>query len=163
VTAILTTDLLHRQRIASAPTSRTYREVAVVKQFKDFIMRGNVVDLAVGIIIGAAFGAVVTSLVDNLISPIIGLVGGKDFSNLTITLKDATATKEAVLLRYGQFINDVLAFVLVALAVFFFVVKPLTALNERRKRGELEPEEEPAPTDEAVLLAEIRDILKAGS
>jgi large conductance mechanosensitive channel len=80
---------------------------------------------------------------------------------LVITLKDATATKEAVVLRYGQFINDSIAFVLVAAAVFFLVVKPLNALNERRKRGATEPEDEPAPTDEALLLAEIRDLLKA--
>ena len=135
----------------------------MVKEFKSFIMRGNVVDLAVGIIIGAAFKTVVDSLVNNLFSPIVGVIGGKDFSKLTITLKDATATKEAVLLRYGQFINDLISFLLIAAAVFFFVVKPLNALNERRKRGQTAPEDTPAPTDEALLLAEIRDLLKAGA
>jgi large conductance mechanosensitive channel len=132
----------------------------MVKEFKAFILRGNVVDIAVGIVIGAAFKTVIDSLVANIISPIVGLVGGQDFSSLSITLKDATASDPAVVLRYGQFINDVIAFVIVAAAVFFFVVKPVNMLAERRKRGELDPDDNPVPTDEALLLGEIRDLLK---
>jgi large conductance mechanosensitive channel len=128
----------------------------MLKEFKTFLLRGNVVDLAVGVIIGAAFKTVVDSLVANLFNPIIGLIGGEDFGSLTITLKDATLTEEAVLLRYGQFISDVIAFALVAAAVFFFVVKPMNVLNSRMRRGE-EPASE-TPTDIA-LLTEIRDAL----
>ncbi|HEY2812658.1 MAG TPA: large conductance mechanosensitive channel protein MscL [Acidimicrobiales bacterium] len=123
----------------------------MVKEFKAFIMRGNVVDLAVGVIIGAAFKDVVNSLVANIFTPIIGLVGGRDFSNLTWRLHG-----DAVL-RYGQFITDVISFVLIAVAVFFFVVKPLNVLAERRKRGqEADPVER---SDEANILVEIRDLL----
>ena len=135
----------------------------MLKDFKAFIMRGNVVDLAVAVVIGAAFAAVINSFVNDIINPIIGLVGGEDFSNLAITLKDADLEegKAAVELRYGALLSAVINFVLVAAAIFFVVVKPLTYINEKRKRGELEPEDEPAPTDEALLLGEIRDLLKA--
>jgi large conductance mechanosensitive channel len=135
-------------------------------EFKKFLMRGNVVDLAVAVVIGAAFGAVVNSLVANVINPIIGLVGGQDFSSLGITLKDATllpngAPKDpAVILGYGALLSAIINFVLVAAAVFFLIVKPLNVLAERRKRGEVTPEEIPVPTDEALLLAEIRDLLQ---
>jgi large conductance mechanosensitive channel len=138
-------------------------------EFKKFIMRGNVIDLAVGVVIGVAFGAVVTSLVDNIINPIIGLVGGQDFSTLSITLKEATRAtatsvgKPAVVLGYGALISAIINFVLVAAAVFFLIVKPLNVLNERRRRGETAPEETPAPTDEALLLTEIRDLLQQRS
>jgi large conductance mechanosensitive channel len=128
----------------------------MVKEFKAFLLRGNVVDLAVGVVIGAAFGAVVTSLVDNLLNPIIGLIGGQDFGSLTITLKDATATDDAVLLRYGAFISDVISFVLIAAAVFFLVVKPINSLMGRMRRGEEPVDEIPA---DIVLLTEIRDLL----
>jgi len=131
----------------------------MLKEFKAFIMRGNVVDLAVGVIIGAAFKTVVDSLVANVFTPLIGLVGGTDFKSLSITLKHATKTKDAVSLTYGAFITDVISFVLIAAAVFFFVVKPLNVLAERRKRG-LE-EEPPELTKEEVLLTEIRDLLRA--
>jgi large conductance mechanosensitive channel len=130
-------------------------------EFKKFLMRGNVVDLAVGVVIGVAFGAVVTALVTNIINPIIGLVGGQDFSTLVITLKDATATKQAVVLGYGALISAIINFVLVAAAVFFLIVKPLNVIAERRKRGEATPDDTPAPTDEALLLTEIRDLLQA--
>jgi large conductance mechanosensitive channel len=130
----------------------------MLKEFKAFIMRGNVVDLAVGVVIGAAFKTVVDSLVANLFTPLIGLIGGTDFKALTITLKDATSTKHAVVLSYGAFITDVISFVLIAAAVFFFVVKPLNVLAERRKRGE--EEEPPEMTTEEVLLSEIRDLLR---
>jgi large conductance mechanosensitive channel len=130
----------------------------MLKEFKSFIMRGNVVDLAVGVIIGAAFKTVVDSLVANLFTPLIGAIGGTDFKELTLTLKDATRTKAAVSLNYGAFITDVISFVLIAAAVFFFVVKPLNVLAERRRRGE--EEEPPEMTTEEVLLSEIRDLLR---
>lgn len=136
----------------------------MLKEFKAFLMRGNVVDLAVGIIIGAAFKSVVDSLVANVVSPIIGLIAGKDFSALFITLKDAPSDGSSgpVLLAYGQFINDIISFVLIAAAVFFLVVKPLNALAARRRAGDQPIEDTPAPSDEALLLTDIRDLLRAG-
>ena len=124
------------------------------KEFKAFIMRGNVVDLAVAVVIGAAFGAVVTSLVENILTPIIGIPGKTDFSTLHFTINDSV-------FRYGLFLNALISFVSVAAAIFFFVVKPLNILAERRKRGALPEEDTPAPSDEAVLLSEIRDLLRA--
>src|SRR5438552_3740835 len=103
------------------------------KEFKAFIMRGNVVDLAVAVVVGAAFGAVVTSLVENIITPIVGIPGSTDFSTLHFTIRDSV-------FRYGLFLNALISFVSIAVAVFFFVVKPLNMLAERRKRG---VEEEP--------------------
>jgi len=124
------------------------------KEFKAFIMRGNVVDLAVAVVIGSAFGAVVTSLVENIITPIIGIPGKTDFSTLHFTIHDSV-------FRYGAFLNSLITFVSVAAAIFFFVVKPLNVLAERRKRGAVPEDETPAPSDEAVLLSEIRDLLRA--
>jgi len=122
----------------------------VLKEFKQFLLRGNVVDLAVAVVIGAAFGALVTSLVENLLTPIIAAIVGKpDFSNLTFTINDSV-------FRYGSFLNALIAFISIAAAVFFFVVKPLNALQ--RRRGKLDEEE---PESEADLLADIRDILKS--
>jgi large conductance mechanosensitive channel len=136
----------------------------MLKEFKTFIMRGNVVDLAVAVIIGAAFGAVIASFVDNIINPIIGLLGGADFSDLVITLdRNDPGPQDDVNLRWGAVVTTVINFVMVAAAIFFIIVKPLNYLNEKRKRGELEPEDVPAPTDEALLLAEIRDLLQAQS
>jgi large conductance mechanosensitive channel len=132
-------------------------------EFKKFLMRGNIVDLAVAVVIGVAFGAVVTSLVENIINPIIGLVGGQDFDTLGITLKEASGGDPAVVLGYGAVISAIVNFVLVAAAVFFLIVKPLNVLAERRKRGDVAPEDSPVPSDEALLLAEIRDLLAQGS
>jgi len=131
----------------------------MVKEFKAFIMRSNVVDLAVGVIIGAAFTAVVNSLVRNVLTPIIGVFGSTDFKDLTITLRHGNPPVE---LLYGQFITDLITFLLVALAVFFFVVKPMNMLAARRARGQ-EPEDETTLSEEAVLLTEIRDILSTGA
>jgi large conductance mechanosensitive channel len=131
----------------------------MLDEFKKFLLRGNVVDLAVAVVIGAAFGRVVTTVVDKVISPIIGLVGGQSFDTLSITLKDATATDPAVVLGYGAVITVVIDFLLVAAAIFFLIVKPLNVLAERRKRGQVEEEE--APPTEAELLTEIRDLLAA--
>src|SRR4051794_10677503 len=124
------------------------------KEFKAFIMRGNVVDLAVAVVLGAAFGAVVTSLVENLITPLVGIPGKTDFSTLDFTINESK-------FRYGLFLNALISFLSIAAAIFFFVVKPLNMLAERRKRGEAAEEDTPAPSDEALILAEIRDLLKA--
>ena len=132
----------------------------MLAEFKKFLMRGNVVDLAVAVVIGAAFGAVVTAFVTGVITPIIGLVGGHNFDNLVLTLKHASSPgKEDVQLKYGAVISAVINFVLVAAAIFFAVIKPLNVLAERRKRGQ-ETEEEAPPT-EAELLTQIRDLLAA--
>ncbi|HEV2757700.1 MAG TPA: large conductance mechanosensitive channel protein MscL [Actinomycetota bacterium] len=98
----------------------------MLKEFKGFILRGNVVDLAVGIVIGVAFAAVVNSLVTNLLTPLIGIPGSVDFSSLSFTINESE-------FRYGLFLNDVIAFVLMAAAVFFFVVRPVNALMAKRK------------------------------
>jgi large conductance mechanosensitive channel len=125
----------------------------MVKQFRDFLLRGNVVDLAVAVVMGAAFGAVVTALVADIITPLIAAIGGKpDFSALSFTINGSV-------FRYGSFFNAVLSFVIISAAIFFLVVKPVGALMERRKAG-LEPEVEAAPED-VILLGEIRDLLKA--
>lgn len=134
----------------------------MLQEFKKFLMRGNVVDLAVAVVIGAAFGAVVTSLVDGIINPIVGLVGGKDLSRWVITLREADADDPAVQLLWGHVLSTVIDFVLVAAAIFFLVVKPLNALAARRARGEEPTEDTPAPSDEALLLTEIRDLLALG-
>jgi len=133
--------------------------MGMMTEFKEFAMRGNVIDLAVGEVIGAAFGKIVTALVDKVIMPPLGLlIGGVDFSKMAIVLKDATvdaAGKDvpAVVLAYGEFINALVQFVIVAFAIFL-VVK---AINRMHKK----PEEAPAATPEDVLLLrEIRDSLK---
>lgn len=133
----------------------------MLQEFKKFLARGNVIDLAVAVVIGAAFTTVVNSVVDHLISPILGLLGGADFSDLVITLKSASGTDPAIVLGYGAIITAVINFLLVAAAVFFLIVKPINAMAERRRRGEEAPEDTPAPSDEALLLTEIRDVLKA--
>jgi large conductance mechanosensitive channel len=133
--------------------------MGMMTEFKEFAMRGNVIDLAVGVVIGAAFGKIVTALVDKVIMPPLGLlIGGVDFSKMAIVLKAAAvdaAGKEvpAVVLAYGEFINALVQFVIVAFAIFL-VVK---AINRMHKK----PEEAPAATPEDVLLLrEIRDSLK---
>jgi large conductance mechanosensitive channel len=125
----------------------------MLKGFKDFIMRGNVVDLAVAVVIGAAFSRVIDALVEGLLTPLIGAIGGvSDFSNATFTINDS-------IFRYGTVINALISFLLVAAAIYFFVILPLKKIQERRSRGE---EPTPTPSDEAVLLAEIRDLLRSG-
>jgi len=107
------------------------------------------------VVIGAAFGAVVTSFTTNILTPLIGIIGKKDFADLHFTINDSV-------FRYGLFINALISFVLIAASIFFFVVKPLNVLAERRKRGEVTEEEVPELSDEAILLSEIRDLLRAG-
>ena len=134
--------------------------MSIAKEFRDFVNRGNVVDLAVGIIIGAAFGKIVGSFVNDVLMPPIGmLLGGLDFSNIAITLKAATGgdPKTAVVLRIGTFINHVIDFMIVAFAVFL-VVK---GFNKLRQKEAAKPAAPPAPTEDQKLLGEIRDILKA--
>jgi large conductance mechanosensitive channel len=126
----------------------------MIKEFKEFAMRGNVVDLAVGIIIGAAFGKIVSSLVNDVLMPPIGiLIGGVDFSNLAITLKEAAAGTPAVVIKYGFFINTIIDFVIVAFAIFLVI----RAINTFKKKEEAAPA---APPRQEVLLSEIRDLLK---
>lgn len=98
----------------------------MLKEFKGFILRGNVVDLAVGIVIGVAFATVVNSLVANLLTPLIGILGGVDFSDLSFSIRESH-------FYYGQFLNDLISFVMMAAAVFFFVVKPVNTLMAKRK------------------------------
>ncbi len=130
------------------------------QEFKDFIARGNVVDMAIGIIIGAAFGKVVSSFVNDILMPPIGLLlGGMDFSNLAITLKAASGDTPAVLLRYGAFIQTLVDFLIIALAIFL-MIKGINALKREEEAKEAEAETPPAPAPEVVLLQEIRDLLK---
>jgi large conductance mechanosensitive channel len=130
--------------------------MGLFKEFKEFAVKGNMVDLAVGIIIGAAFGRVVTSLVEDVIMPPIGLlVGGVDFSSLSLLLKPAQEGVEAVALRYGAFIQSVVDFLIVALAVFLLV----KGINSMRRESAAKPPVEPAPTRQEVLLKDIRDLL----
>lgn len=130
----------------------------MLKEFKEFAMRGNVVDMAVGIVIGAAFGKIVSSLVGDVIMPPIGMMlGGVDFSNLAVTLKSATAEGAPVVLSYGKFIQTVVDFVIVAFAIFM-VVK---AMNSLKRKKEEAPAAPPAPTKEEILLTEIRDTLRS--
>lgn len=127
----------------------------MVKGFREFVMRGNVVDLAVAVVIGAAFGAVVTSLVSDILTPIIAaIVGQPNFGALTFTINGST-------FFYGAFINALLSFLFVAAAIYFFVVVPLNKLAERRARGKPVPIAELAP--DVILLTEIRDLLAARS
>jgi large conductance mechanosensitive channel len=132
-------------------------KMKLINEFKSFAMRGNVVDMAVGIIIGAAFGKIVSSFVNDVIMPPIGLlVGGIDFSDLALTLKTATESAPAVVLKYGVFINTVIDFVIIAWAIFM-VIK---AMNTLKKKEAAQPAAPPKPSEEVVLLAEIRDLLK---
>ena len=124
----------------------------MAKEFKEFISRGNVIDLAVGVVIGGAFGSIVTSLVNDIIMPLVGLIlGGIDFSGLTINVKDAT-------ISYGLFIQQVVNFLIVAFCIFM-LIKFINKLN-RKKNKEEAKEEAPKKSDEVLLLEQIRDELK---
>ena len=129
--------------------------MGMMSEFKDFAMRGNVVDMAVGIVIGGAFGKIVSSFVADVLMPPIGLLmGGVNFSDLAVTLQEATGGAEAVLLKYGVFIQSVVDFIIIAFAIFM-VVK---AMNSMKADEEEEPEADPGPS-EKDLLTEIRDAL----
>ena len=130
-----------------------------VKEFKEFAMRGNVIDLAVGVIIGASFGKIVTSLVDDLIMPPIGfLTGGIDFSEKKWILKPADTTNSVaeVSVKYGNFLNTLIQFLIIAFCIFI-IVKVINQLNRKKADSPAVP---PAPTKQEVLLTEIRDLLK---
>ena len=129
----------------------------LVDEFKAFIMRGNVVDMAVGVIIGGAFGKIVTSLVNDIFMPIIGMIlGNVDFSSLEIKLGEPVEGAEQAAIRYGMFIQEIVNFLIIALCIFM-VIK---LINKVQKKKEEEPAPAPEPTKEEVLLTEIRDALK---
>ena len=141
------------------------KENGFFQEFKKFITRGSVVDLAVGVVIGGAFGTITTSLVNDVIMPCVGLLlGGVDFSSMQLVLKAATDTTEEVAIRYGMFINAVVNFLIISFAIFIFV----RAFNKLRESLERQKEEEkaaaspepPKKSNEEILLEEIRDILK---
>lgn len=124
--------------------------MGLVKEFKDFAMRGNVMDMAVGVIIGGAFGKIVSSLVDDVIMPIIGVItGGIDFTGLKATIGDANIT-------YGNFIQNIVDFLIVAFCIFL-MIKGINKLSKKKEETSATP---PAPTKDQELLAEIRDLLK---
>ena len=147
--------------------------MGMIKEFKEFAMRGNVVDMAVGIIIGGAFGKIVSSLVNDIIMPPIGvLMGGVDFASLKFTIQEAAAETvsetgetvaavEAVTINYGAFINVVLDFIIVAFAIFMMIKMMNKATEAMKKEEEAKPAEPPKPSNEEVLLTEIRDALRA--
>lgn len=125
----------------------------MIKEFKQFISKGNVVDLAVGVIIGGAFGKIVTSLVNDIIMPLIGIIiGGIDFSNLSIKVNDAT-------IAYGSFIQNVIDFLIIAVCIFMFI-KLINKLTHLRKQEKVEEVVVNTPSEDIVLLTEIRDLLK---
>jgi len=133
--------------------------MSTLSEFKTFAMRGNVVDMAVGIVIGGAFGKIVSSFVADVLMPPIGLLlGNVDFTDLAVTLRSAAEGAEAVTLRYGQFIQTIVDFLIIAFAIFM-VVK---AMNTVMKKEEAKPAEPPAPSKEEVLLTEIRDAIRSG-
>lgn len=133
--------------------------MGILKEFKEFAMRGNVIDLAVGVVIGGAFGKIVTSLVDDVIMPPIGFItGGVDFSSMKYVVQEANeaAGITEVSLNYGNFINTVIQFLIVAFCIFM-VIK---AMNTLKRKEEPAVEAPAAPSNEEVLLAEIRDLLR---
>ena len=135
--------------------------MSLIKEFKAFISRGNVIDLAVGVIIGGAFGKIVSSLVNDIIMPVIGIiVGGVNFSTLSVTVLDGKVLSGTVeggaVIAYGQFIQNIIDFLIIALCIFL-IVKLLSKFKKKKAEG---PAPTPAPTNEELLLAEIRDLLK---
>ena len=139
--------------------------MSFIQDFKAFALKGNVVDMAVGVIIGRAFGKIVSSIVNNIIMPAIGvLTGGMDFTDLKLVLKDAVkegdqVVSEAVTLNYGQFIQDVVDFLIIAFCIFL-MVKGIAALSRKKEEKLAEPAPAPEPSAEEKLLTEIRDLLK---
>jgi large conductance mechanosensitive channel len=131
--------------------------MGMLKEFKEFAVKGNVVDMAVGVVIGGAFGKIITSLVGDVIMPPIGvLLGGVDFSNLAIILQEAVDKKPAVVISYGKFLQTIIDFTIIAFAIFMAV----KAMNSLKKAEAAAPTAPAAPPNQEVLLAEIRDLLK---
>ena len=130
--------------------------MGIIKEFQEFAVKGNMVDMAVGIIMGGAFGTIVNSLVNDIIMPPIGLaIGGIDFSKLSLVLKPAEGDVAAVAINYGKFINSGISFIIVAWALFMLI----KGMNTLKKKQEAAPAAPPAPTKDQVLLTEIRDLL----
>jgi large conductance mechanosensitive channel len=131
--------------------------MSLMKEFKSFAMRGNVVDLAVAVVIGGAFGRIVTSLVNDIIMPPLGvLLGGVDFKHLVLIIKKATEEVDAVTMNYGMFIQNIIDFIIIAFAIFMII----KGINSLRKKEAEKPADPPAPTTQEQLLTEIRDLLK---
>ena len=131
--------------------------MSMIQEFKTFAMRGNVVDMAVGIIMGGAFGKIVSSFVADVIMPPIGfLVGGVNFTNLALTMKEASGDVAAVTLNYGKFLQSIVDFLIIAFAIFMAI----KIMNSLKKKEEQAPASPPPPSNEETLLAEIRDLLK---
>jgi large conductance mechanosensitive channel len=131
--------------------------MSFVKEFREFAVKGNVVDMAVGIIIGAAFGKIVSSFVGDLVMPPLGyLIGGVDFTKLAVVLPVFQEGKEAVTIRYGAFLQTLFDFIIVAFAIFLAV----KAINRLKRKEEIAPSAPPPPSRQEVLLEEIRDLLK---
>lgn len=131
--------------------------MSIIKEFREFAMRGNVVDLAVGVIIGAAFGKIVSSLVSDIIMPPLGLlIGGVDFKQFSIVLRAAQGDIPAVVMHYGVFIQNIFDFIIVAFAIFIAI----KLMNKLRRKEEVAPAAPPKPSAEEKLLTEIRDLLK---
>lgn len=140
--------------------------MSLISDFKDFAMKGNVVDMAIGVIIGGAFGKIVTSMVSDIMMPLIGtVVGGVNFTDLKVVLKDAvpatdtTAAVDAVTLNYGNFLQVTFDFLIVAICIFA-AVRLMAKLNKKKEEAPTPAPEPPAPSKEEVLLTEIRDLLK---
>ena len=140
--------------------------MSFIQDFKAFALKGNVVDMAVGVIIGGAFGKIVTSVVNNIIMPPVGvLTGGVDFKDLKVTLKEAVVegenvVSEAVTLNYGQFIQDVVDFLIIAFCIFLMIKGIAKLTRKKEEEAAAEPAPEPEPSAEEKLLTEIRDLLK---
>lgn len=134
--------------------------MSYLKEFKEFASRGNVVDLAVGLVIGVAFGKIVTSFVADILMPPIGaLLGGVNFTAFKLTIKDATEGVEAVTINYGNFIQTIFDFLIIAFAIFW-VVKVMNKMKKKEEAAPPAPVAPPAPSNQEVLLGEIRDLLK---
>ena len=131
--------------------------MSIMSEFKSFAIKGNAIDMAVGIVVGAAFGKIVSSFVGDIIMPPIGmLLGGVDFKDLTMVLQEATVNSAAVAIKYGSFIQTMVDFTIIAFAIFMVV----RGINSLKKKEEAAPAAAPKPTKEEVLLTEIRDLLK---
>ena len=133
--------------------------MGIMKEFKEFALKGNVIDMAIGIVVGSAFGKIVSSLVNDVVMPLIGvLIGGVDFSHLAVIIKEATETTPAVTVCYGTFAQTMIDFTIIAVAIFM-VIKTINSL--RRNKEAPSPSPSPSePSPEETLLTEIRDLLK---
>ena len=131
--------------------------MSFISEFKEFAVKGNVVDMAVGVVIGGAFGKIVTSLVGDVIMPIVGVItGGANFSDLKVILKEAVGETPAVSINYGAFIQNIIDFTIIAFCIFVAI----KAINKLKREKPAEPEAEPEPSEDILLLREIRDSLK---